>query len=81
MPPGQALWVVHQACLGLAEAHARAEAGAELHHLLVFRARRRVIAREEGRARLLEERIRPRLFGRVSRARARRDEDDPERDG
>ncbi|MCX4246495.1 serine/threonine-protein kinase [Paraliomyxa miuraensis] len=23
MPPGQALWVVHQACLGLAEAHAR----------------------------------------------------------
>jgi serine/threonine protein kinase len=23
MPPGQALWVAHQACLGLAEAHAR----------------------------------------------------------
>ena len=23
MPPGQALWVVHQACLGLAEAHGR----------------------------------------------------------
>jgi len=23
MPPGQALWAVHQACLGLAEAHAR----------------------------------------------------------
>lgn len=23
LPPGQALWVVHQACLGLAEAHAR----------------------------------------------------------
>ncbi|MCH9686638.1 MAG: serine/threonine protein kinase [Deltaproteobacteria bacterium] len=23
MPPGQALWVIHQACLGLAEAHAR----------------------------------------------------------
>jgi serine/threonine protein kinase len=23
MPPGQALWVVHQACLGLAEAHTR----------------------------------------------------------